>query len=585
MATIQKSYTYKVSRNGRVLGNLPTPISDFTYDQDINSAGAQLTIQVPINADVSAIANQILTTEAGDYITDEAGNYILTERAPDVVGNDNPDIQIRNDNVIQVYEYSDGNLNGKLVYTGYISKWQSNIGGVDYTTITCLNLSQDLNHVLIPGSTVELTDQQQLTYNPASDYIFLVSPGLTTCFTSGIQQVTPGANVTNISAVEAMLSVSGTPVTFTASIYNSPSDFINGLTPLASVSKLISNNSPQAQKFTFASPLTIPPSTPYYIIITANTSDYTVNTANMFFISAANPYPLGEGYVTGFGIPSTFQLFVVGGVDQKASFYFKTYYQAPSTQKIYANQDPSVILTDLMTSYAASLGSVAYGAFGATGYSVGYTFNVQTILEGIRTVYALGPQNWYWYVDPATNTLYYQPVSTTADHVVIKGNQINEIDITASKEEIINTVYFSGGDDGSGHNINIFVKVTDATSLANNRVGLARLSDNGVHDVPTAQLLARNYIAQNNAETYRTKLVLTDAKTDITSYHVGQTVGFEGFGTSIDKLILTIVSITYAPDNIVLTLGTIPPRITSDILDIKNSLSAIQTEDNPTTPS
>jgi len=212
---------------------------------------------------------------------------------------------------------------------------------------------------------------------------------------------------------------------------------------------------------------------------------------------------------------------------------------------------------------------------------------MQTILQAIQATVALAPANWYWYVDPATGVLQFAKANTVADITIIRKRHINEIDIEATKENIKNTAYFTGGDDGTATSTNILVKVSKA--LGGNRVGLALLSDNRVNSATggtvTAKLIAQNYLNVNNSEQYIANAIIQDQTMDINLLKLGLMVGFSGFGNFVDNLLLQIVGVNYQSDQAILQLGTLPKRDTAVVAAIQAGLQYAQTVANPSTPS
>ena len=226
------------------------------------------------------------------------------------------------------------------------------------------------------------------------------------------------------------------------------------------------------------------------------------------------------------------------------------------------------------------------GGFQNTGIITSYTFKMQTILQAIQSIMQLAPSTWYWYVDPATNALQFAQQSATAQITIIRKRHIDEIDIEATKEGIINNAYFTGGDDGTATNTNILVKVT---STNGHRVGLAQLSDNRVNStsggVTTAKLIAQNYLNQNAKEQYITNVTIQDQTVDVNLFKLGMTIGFAGFGNFVDALLLQVVGLNYQSDQVVLQLGTLPKRTSKAFSDAEASLAYLQTVANPSTPS
>ena len=120
--TLEKTWIYKVYRNSVYLGILPYVISDFGYRQDINTAGAQLNIQLGAILDTAPLPVDPIETEDGNPLETEAGEIIYIERQPDTIGNSVSTNLIRNGNKIDVYESSDYHPNGKKVFTGKINR-------------------------------------------------------------------------------------------------------------------------------------------------------------------------------------------------------------------------------------------------------------------------------------------------------------------------------------------------------------------------------------------------------------------------------------------------------------------------------
>lgn len=231
-------------------------------------------------------------------------------------------------------------------------------------------------------------------------------------------------------------------------------------------------------------------------------------------------------------------------------------------------------------------GSSPNGGYSSTGNISTYTFKMQTVLQAIQSILSLAPANWYWYVDPATGVLNFAQASTVADIVLIKGRHINDIDIEATQENIKNTAYFTGGDDGSGTSTNILVKVTSSNGT---RKGLALLSDNRVNSTNGstvgARQIARNFLNNNAAETYITNVTVQHTTIDISTIKLGMMVGFAGFGNFMERLLLQVVGINYSPDQVTLQLGTLPLRDSQVVAQLQSQLQYQQTVANPSVPS
>jgi hypothetical protein len=580
-ATIQKRYEYKVSRNGTFLGILQNVKSDFGYNQQINSAGAQLNIAVAKSPDSASTAVSAILDETGAEVLDQVGGTVLEERAPELIGDGADNILIRNDNDIEVWEFSSRNVNGKKVFVGYISAWEAVYGADEDILVTVLSHGQDLSHYLTPGGTADTVDQSQTTIDDSFGSWRSYFGALGQLFG---QTFTVGVGITNISAIAVFIGVGQNPSDsgeIQLQLWASPSDRINGIAALASVTKTITGNTTTEQLFTFPTPVTVVSGQTYFFSVDPDPSSVFSNINTWLGIDTKYPgnYSGGTIYNTQSG-----GTFLYADYDN-GDFWFKTYYSHYTTEKTYSNSDPSTTLTSLMDYYISSGGDIAKPSAGysLTGINPASTvFKVNTILEAIQKLFDLGPSDWYWYVDPADEILYYKQALTTADHTMIKGRHIQQLNLKATKEEIANVVYFTGGPTAG---VNLFVQVNDTTSLLANRRGMVRLSDNRVTDTTVGQLIANNYIDQHDDQAYYTKLIINEAAYDISLFKLGQMIGFAGFGTFVDNLLLQVVGIQRAVDNVTLSLGTLPPRQTELSEQLRRELTEAQTIDNPTTPS
>jgi len=574
MPTIPKTYEYRVYNNGTYLGLLPNVTSEFNYTQSINTTGSQLLIVVGDSADTASGSVDYITDESGNILTTEGGEPLTTERPEDLVGDSTDVTLIRNNNTVKVYEMSDFHPNGVLVFSGFISKWRTLFGGSDNVQITVLSEGQDLNQWIIPGGTAYGTDQSQTSTN--SDFGFWKTRRYGQSFTTG-------AGATNIGKIDLMLARnSSANRNMRVSLWNTPSDATTGGTPLASVDVLVTSVNPAfvQTSFIFSTQVTVTPSTSYFFsieILDVASVSGTVATWGAFQSESPANYASGSMYRSDSG--------GAWSAEPTESMWFKTYYKEETTERLYVNRDPSYILNDIMSNYGGAV--VPDAVFPNTGITIPeYTFKLNTVLEGIRTVGDMAPSDWYWFVDPSDNTLYFDQTSTTADVKLIKGRHINLLDIEATKERVVNTVYFTGGDDGTATNTNVFVVVTDEAST--DRKGIARLSDNnviGTDGAETARILAQNYIDRNNQQTYITSVTLFDTSIDTTLIKLGYMIGFSGFGTFVDNLLLQVVGIEKSPDYTRLQLGTLQERASEKVEKIQSTLTSVQVTDNPNVPS
>lgn len=311
--------------------------------------------------------------------------------------------------------------------------------------------------------------------------------------------------------------------------------------------------------------------------------------------------PASSGYANFFSESGSFSTGafdeVIAGLLSQATYYVRAYAENSAgfsygdevtittlqlTTVPFSGVDPTDIFKTVLDNYG---GAIAYDGSSTddTGLSLSYTFITATVLEGVKKAFDLAPAGWYWYVDLGTNVAYFKNTASTATHTLIKGNHLSEINIVLSTQEVKNVVYFTGGDSGGGSNL--FEVYVDQDSIDDFGQQVERVSDNRVTLTATADAIADGILDSQKDEKNYTVVEVLDETYDITLFKPGDTVGFAGFGSFVDNLILQIVRIDYTPDKVKLSLGELPTRLSSTVEQVRRDLLALQTVNNPSTPS
>lgn len=565
---LQKRYAYKVyDSTGTFLGRLPRPTSLFKFSQDINTAGTSIVVQLPVAADISnQPTDDDILDESGGIVEDEGSDSVISDGANLILGlGGGSDLLIKNGNEVVVWEYSYYHPNGIIVFRGKIKRWEANFGGdggSETIDLTIYSDGQDTSNHLIRGYGLLVLDQSQATQD--TNVTVTNNPG--TGFTLIGQTFKTGSGIINIGAITIHAAAISTSNTVTIHLCLSP-----GGTEIASVSKTISSTSAADYQFVFASPIAVSPSTTYFFRVSTNTSS-----GISVYIKNSNVYANGSPYLnTGSGWL----------VDSSQDFYFKTYTAPLSTIATYTSQDPTTgILEPIMNAYAAEGGVIAYNSdtIDATGLSISYGFNTNTVLEGIQAMLTVSPNGFYWYVDLGTNLLYFKQASNSADIVLTKGKHTDQVKIVASIEYLVNQAFFAGGVVAGA---NIYTLDQDNTSMSQYGVALERLNDNRVTDTTTAHAIGSADVAENKDEQFMTQVTVVDKTIDTTLFKPGLIIGFNGFGTFVDGMLAQIVHIDYTPETVSLQLGLLPKRIVTKVEQVSKQLIAMATLDNPSGPS
>ncbi|MCO4274261.1 hypothetical protein NG701_07440 [Pseudarthrobacter sp. HLT3-5] len=217
----------------------------------------------------------------------------------------------------------------------------------------------------------------------------------------------------------------------------------------------------------------------------------------------------------------------------------------------------------------------------APGVSAAFKFELSTKLEAVERVYEQSPDGWYWYGDVADNFIYMQPTASTPHHMFKKGYHVKSLDLTRSKEQLINRVYFIGGEVAG---VPVFKKYEDAASIAQWGVGLHRIVDRRFTDAAAMQRKAMKLINRFKNPIYTTPITISSARYDLESIREGQVVGFANYGNFVDDLLLQIVSLSYTPTAVTLEVGDVLQAQHERIEEISDELQGEQYQNLPTAP-
>jgi hypothetical protein len=323
-------------------------------------------------------------------------------------------------------------------------------------------------------------------------------------------------------------------------------------------------------------------------------------------ITTGSGYTGGQMYIedAGTGIWSA-----VSGAD----WYFNWYEEKALTFAEYLNADPSTIAKLVLDNYISNGGSASYtiDSIDPTNESVSYTFNVNTILEALNKCIELSPQNWYWYLDYGTNLINIHAKNNTPDHTFSLEKDIVDAKFEKNTENIVNTIYFTGGDTGGG--TNFFKKYTNAESITSYGIKSLKYNDNRVTTDATASAIANSILEAKSQPELRVTLTILDSNNnqgvgyDIETIKIGDVIAVRnitqqvGLSTwdygkwdeaywdyniyNLSSLEMQIQKLDYNEDTVTIYASTIQKDINKRIDQINRTLDTVQTLNNPTAPS
>lgn len=568
---VPKRYLYKVFRGSQYLGNLPKVTSKFSYSQDINTVGSAINVACGATLDISREETSRLITEGGDPIITEDDQYIYTEKKTSdfALGDSGASALFQNGNRVLVYEYSYYHPNGKLMFSGQINRVDAIIGTVNDVQLLILSDGNDLDNYIARGTPFNYTtDVSQASQN---GYVTVTQDSKGAGWNRYGQSWRTGAAVTNTGQITLRLLGNATVTVY---LYDAPNGNL-----ISSVS--IAVNKASATNIAFAFPILADanPSDDYFFAVGVNSGR-----SIRLYRSSSNPYANGTMYYSSYsGGSGGGSYSSVSGSD----LYFITAYGTPTTTATYTSKDPSTeMVAPIIDDYNLRGGLVTYDddTIDATGLSLTYTFNTNTVLEAINRAREISPEDYYFYVDLGLSKLHFKQFSSSeVDFVLIKGRHINSLKLSLSIENVANYLLFSGGDVGGG--VNLYREYQDDASIGNYGVRLERKSDNRVTVSATADAWGSSYLDENSGEQYLTSVTIADRTMDITLIKPGMIVGFAGFGNFVDLISLRVVRITYSPDRVELSLGVLPKRVADELEKNRRGLLAEQTIANPSAPS
>lgn len=568
-ADVPTRVAYKAySRDGKYLGELPKPSSNFGFSQDINSAGSTIEITCGIKAENVTTVEEAILDNNGDPIQTESDLPILATSTEILVATgDSPDNAIfKNSNRIKVWVYNHWHPNGKLMFSGQVNKVSFQYGvGNSAVKLFVVSDGVDLNNYIARGFPFSYsTDVSQTSQN--GFVTVSQSGGKDSSWERYGQSWITGAGVDNIGAIS--LRVEGT-ADMTVSLY----DAVNG-NLIGSASKTVSTGA-TVKQFEFPTLTPATPLTEYFIGVSVAPGQ----SVKLYKHGTSSTYPNGSMYHSSYGGGSGGGSYVAVSGD----LYFITKSGLPTTTTTYSSDDPvTEMMSGILADYNARGGYVVERDFLATGLSLTYTFNQATIFDALRKVLELAPTGYYSYVDLGTAEMDILQQSATADFTVVLGKDINQLDITLSIEQVKNYLLFTGG---PAPTVNLYRDYQDAESVAFYGLRTVPRTDNRVTTAATADAIGNTFIEENSDEIQETSVTIPVTAMDISLLTPGKTIGFRNAGNFIDFMILQIVRRDYSTKAVTLGLGRLPIRMNDQVQRINRGLLNEQTINNPTAPS
>jgi len=281
-----------------------------------------------------------------------------------------------------------------------------------------------------------------------------------------------------------------------------------------------------------------------------------------------------------------------------------------NTTLTYNSYDPTNILKDILDKFTAAGGHADYTEASTidTNTVVSYEFNTCMVKEVLDKIIELSPNGYYYFVD-ANNTVNFGSKDATANHTFVLGKDVISIIPEKSGENMVNRVYFTGGD-VSG--TTLYKKYERTSSISTYGLHAEKYIDSRVTNETTADIIAASILDKGDTPETRTTLVIRDNNGfndgrgyDIESIKPGDTckvIGYSDKSTNlwdiavwdadkwdydisqVSSTVQQIMKVSYEPNKVTLEISSKLPDISHRIEDIKRNLTNMQTDSNPSAP-
>lgn len=571
-ADVPTRVDYKMfSREGRYLGLLPNVSSPFGFSQDKDSAGSTIEVTCGYKAENTVTTEPLLTDDDDEILTDD--DLPILAESTDIVlaeGASTNDAIFKNSNRLQVWVYNYWHPNGKLMFSGQVNKVGFQYGGGN-SSVKLLVISDgvDLNNFIARGFPFSYTTD--VTQSSQNGYVTVTQDSKGAGWNRYGQTWLTGGAVTNVGAIT--LKLLGT-ANVTLSLYDGLPGFGGNL--LGSVTKAVANGAAADVQFEFPQLITVSPSTEYFMAVSVNNG----KSVRVYRHSTSSTYPNGTMYNSSYSGGSGGGLYYATTGD----FYFITKSGVPTTTTTYTADDPTTeMMSGILADYNARGGLITQRDFEATGLSITYTFIMATIYDALRKVIELSPTGFYSYIDLGTAEMDILQQTDTADFTVVRGKDVNQLDIVLSIENVKNYLLFTGGE--TAPNVNLYRDYQDSESASFYGLRTVARTDNRVTTSATADAIGNTFVEEESDETQETSITIPVTAMDTTLLVPGKNIGFRNFGSFIDSMVLQIVRREFNTKAVTLTLGRLPVRMNDQIQRINRGLLNEQTVNNPSSPS
>ena len=244
----------------------------------------------------------------------------------------------------------------------------------------------------------------------------------------------------------------------------------------------------------------------------------------------------------------------------------------------YAIQELSDILRDWLDKLIALGFNVNYTADSIqnTGLLVNFKVNGMDYQTAINNLTRLAPDTWYYRYNLETGLFSFMEFEEEPDFLITRskddfGARLGEgSSVGESTEQLYNHIIVIGEHGSKG-------EAKDHNSIKSYGLRTKFVQDKDITNDYVAHILARSELSRTSKPVEDgTAYIIDSALLPVEDIQPGMTVGFRGYGRSVDDTYRKVVSIDYSPDVAVLRLGYLIPSHEKRILGLKADLGNFQ---------
>jgi len=186
----------------------------------------------------------------------------------------------------------------------------------------------------------------------------------------------------------------------------------------------------------------------------------------------------------------------------------------------YSNMDIGDIIKDLLDKYQLKGGTVTYdgNSIPTVGTSISITVKNETYLGAIRRICGYLPQFWSFFIDGSNKFNLVLTDLDQIDHQIYIGKEGIEGSLRLSFGEVVNTLFFHGGDTGGGNKL--YKKYSNPVSQGVFGVYETIISDERVTNVSTVDVKANQILSRKGTPIRYLEATIVDSNGDDFGYDI-----------------------------------------------------------------